>query len=217
MLCTLNASMEPSLLSLFVLYAFPPSAIWFCLTLLKVGQALAHFDGTCVHAKAQNSMPQSKYVLRSPGPQVLRCLLFFLPCPLLNMDPRQTNNPGKQARNSCTSVKSKSKSKVLRRVDCGRRSNAAHSEEAMPADKQSSHALARMSKTTRFADSSPAQQDSPGPLAGGALPASNSGIPTGATAQWWMANRLAPALGGINVLLLVLALIIIGLQVRTVV
>ncbi|KAL3132626.1 hypothetical protein ABBQ32_009153 [Trebouxia sp. C0010 RCD-2024] len=93
-----------------------------------------------------------------------------------------------------------------------RRSNAADSEEAMPADKQCSHTLARMSKTTRFADS-PAQQDSPTPLPGSALTAINSGIPTGATAQWWMATRLAPALGGTNMLLLALAFTIIGLQV----
>ena len=98
------------------------------------------------------------------------------------------------------------------RVHCGRRSNAAHSEEALPADKQSSHALNTMSKTTRFADS-PAQQDSPTALPGGPLPATNSGIPTGARAQWWMVNRLAPALGGTNVLLLALAFTIIGLQV----
>ncbi|KAL3156848.1 hypothetical protein ABBQ38_001117 [Trebouxia sp. C0009 RCD-2024] len=92
-----------------------------------------------------------------------------------------------------------------------RRSNAAHSEEGVPADKQPSHTLARMSKTTRFADG-PAQ-DSPTPLPGGALTASNSGIPTGATAQWWMATRLAPALGGTHMLLLALAFTIIGLQV----
>lgn len=99
----------------------------------------------------------------------------------------------------------------MKRVDCGRRSNAAHSEEGVPADKQPSHTLARMSKTTRFADG-PAQ-DSPTPLPGGALTASNSGIPTGATAQWWMATRLAPALGGTHMLLLALAFTIIGLQV----
>lgn len=48
------------------------------------------------------------------------------------------------------------------------------------------------------------------------LTAATSGIPTGATAQWWMANRLVPALGTTNALLLAVAAIIIGLQVRTV-
>lgn len=82
----------------------------------------------------------------------------------------------------------------------------------MPADKQSSPTLTRMSKTTRFVDS-PAQQDAPAPLPVGGLNVTNSGIPTGATAQWWMANRLAPALHGTHMLLLALAFTIIGLQV----
>ena len=85
-----------------------------------------------------------------------------------------------------------------------------HSEEGMLAYKQSSLGVSRMSKTTRFMDS-PVQQD--GPLQVG-LTGAPSGIPTGATAQWWMANRLLPALGSTKLLLLAVAAIIIGLQVQ---
>ena len=67
-----------------------------------------------------------------------------------------------------------------------------------------------MSKTTRFVDS-PLQQDAPLQVA---LTGAPSGIPTGATAQWWMANRLLPALSSSNGLLLAVATIIIGLQVK---
>ena len=81
----------------------------------------------------------------------------------------------------------------------------------MPAYKQASLGVSRMSKTTRFVDS-PGQQDASVPLG---LTAAKSGIPAGATAQWWMANRLAPALRCSNVLLLPLALAIIALQVTS--
>ena len=57
----------------------------------------------------------------------------------------------------------------------------------------------------------PVQQDGPLQVA---LTGTTSGIPTGATAQWWMANRLMPALGSTKVLLLAVAAIIIGLQVQ---
>ena len=70
-----------------------------------------------------------------------------------------------------------------------------------------------MSKTTRFVDS-PVQQDGSLHVA---LAGAPSGIPTGATAQWWMANRLVPALGSSNALLLAVAAIIIGLQVMAIV
>ena len=96
--------------------------------------------------------------------------------------------------------------------NCGR-SSAAHSEEGLLAYKQSSLGVSRMSKTTRFVDS-PVQQDGPLHVA---LAGATSGIPTGATAQWWMANRLVPALSSSNVLLLAVAAIIIGLQVMIVV
>lgn len=62
---------------------------------------------------------------------------------------------------------------------------------------------------------SPVQQEAPLGLHV-PLTTATSGIPTGATAQWWMASRLVPALGSTNVLLLAVAAIIIGLQVRIV-
>ena len=71
-------------------------------------------------------------------------------------------------------------------------------------------AISRMSKTTRFVDC-PAQQEGPLHVA---LSGATSGIPTGATAQWWMANRLLPALGSSKVLLLAVAAVIISLQVN---
>lgn len=86
-----------------------------------------------------------------------------------------------------------------------------HGEEGVPAYKQTSQGLAKVSKTTRFMETTAQQEATAVGLTG-----SSSGIPAGASAQWWMLNRLLPALANNSMLLLGLVTVIVCLQVCTV-
>ena len=81
-------------------------------------------------------------------------------------------------------------------------------DDSLPLSKQSSQAVGRMSKTTRFADMIGQQDALPQP----ALSQSLSGIPTGASAHW-MLVKLMSSPSQSTVLLSLLAVIVILLQV----